>query len=53
MATGLECLDVAERYRLKARQGIAQLLTDVRVMDEEMREVPMDGSDRGGDRGPW
>jgi fatty-acyl-CoA synthase len=36
-------LDVAARYRLKARQGIAQLLTDVRVMDEEMREVPMDG----------
>jgi fatty-acyl-CoA synthase len=36
-------LDVAERYRLKARQGIAQLLTDVRVMDEAMREVPMDG----------
>jgi acyl-CoA synthetase (AMP-forming)/AMP-acid ligase II len=36
-------LEVAERYRLKARQGIAQLLTDVRVMDEEMREVPRDG----------
>ena len=36
-------LDVAERYRLKARQGIAQLLTDVRVMDEALREVPADG----------
>ena len=40
-------LDVAERYRLKARQGIAQLLTDVRVMDEEMREVPNDGKTVG------
>jgi fatty-acyl-CoA synthase len=40
-------LDVAERYRLKARQGIAQLLTDVRVMDEEMREVPPDGKTVG------
>jgi len=36
-------LDVTERYRLKARQGIAQLLTDVRVMDEQLREVPWDG----------
>jgi fatty-acyl-CoA synthase len=40
-------LDVAERYRLKARQGIAQLLTDVRVMDEEMREVLKDGKTVG------
>jgi fatty-acyl-CoA synthase len=40
-------LEVAERYRLKARQGIAQLLTDVRVMDEELREVPMDGQTIG------
>src|SRR5919198_2348503 len=40
-------LDVAERYRLKARQGIAQLLTDVRVMDEAMREVPMNGKTVG------
>jgi fatty-acyl-CoA synthase len=38
-----EALDLTERYRLKARQGIAQLLTDVRVMDEDMREVPQDG----------
>jgi fatty-acyl-CoA synthase len=42
-----DALDVAERYRLKARQGIAQLLTDVRVMDEEMREVPQDGKTVG------
>jgi fatty-acyl-CoA synthase len=40
-------LDLAERYRLKARQGIAQLLTDVRVMDEDMREVPPDGKTVG------
>jgi fatty-acyl-CoA synthase len=36
-------LDVTIRYRLKARQGIAQLFTDVRVMDEHLREVPLDG----------
>jgi fatty-acyl-CoA synthase len=36
-------LDVSQRYRLKARQGIAQLFTDVRVMHEDMREVPLDG----------
>jgi acyl-CoA synthetase (AMP-forming)/AMP-acid ligase II len=40
-------LDVAERYRLKARQGIAQLLTDVRVMDEALHEVPQDGKTVG------
>jgi fatty-acyl-CoA synthase len=40
-------LEVTARYRLKARQGIAQLFTDVRVMDEQMREVPMDGSTIG------
>jgi fatty-acyl-CoA synthase len=40
-------LDLAERSRLKARQGIAQLLTDVRVMDEDMREVPQDGKTIG------
>jgi fatty-acyl-CoA synthase len=40
-------LEVGERYRRKARQGIAQLLTDVRVMDEELREVPMDGATIG------
>jgi fatty-acyl-CoA synthase len=40
-------LDVAQRYRLKARQGVSQLFTDVRVMDEHMREVPMDGTTVG------
>jgi fatty-acyl-CoA synthase len=40
-------LDVGARYRLKARQGISQLLTDVRVMDEALREVPQDGKTVG------
>jgi acyl-CoA synthetase (AMP-forming)/AMP-acid ligase II len=40
-------LEIGERYRRKARQGIAQLLTDVRVMDEAMRQVPMDGQTIG------
>ena len=40
-------LDVATRYRMKARQGISQLLTDVRVMDEQMHEVPWDGKSVG------
>jgi fatty-acyl-CoA synthase len=39
--------DVSVRYRLKARQGIGQLLTDARVMDEHMRDVPMDGTTIG------
>lgn len=40
-------LDVHTRYRLKARQGIAQLLTDVRVMDDDLQEVPWDGQTVG------
>jgi fatty-acyl-CoA synthase len=40
-------LDVMARYRLKARQGISQLFTDVRVMDEHMQEVPLDGTSVG------
>ncbi|MGQ4809352.1 Long-chain-fatty-acid--CoA ligase [Candidatus Entotheonellaceae bacterium PAL068K] len=40
-------LEVSQRYRLKARQGISQLLTDVRVMDEHMQDVPMDGDTVG------
>jgi fatty-acyl-CoA synthase len=40
-------LDVAARYRLKARQGIGQILTDVRVMDSRLQEVPMDGKTVG------
>jgi fatty-acyl-CoA synthase len=40
-------LEVSQRYRLKARQGISQLFTDVRVMDEQLREVPLDGKTIG------
>ena len=40
-------LDVSTRYRLKARQGLSQLLTDVRVMDEHLQEVPWDGQTVG------
>jgi fatty-acyl-CoA synthase len=40
-------LDVTQRYRLKARQGVAQLLTDVRVMDDTMQEVSQDGKTVG------
>ncbi len=39
--------DVAVRYQLKARQGISQLLTDVRVLDEDLHEVPHDGETIG------
>ena len=39
--------EVAVRYQLKARQGISQLLTDVRVLDEQLREVPHDGQTIG------
>ena len=40
-------LDMQARYRLKARQGIAQLFADVRVMDAQLREVAMDGQTVG------
>ena len=40
-------LEVTARYRLKARQGISQLFTDVRVMDEHLHEVPLDGTTVG------
>jgi fatty-acyl-CoA synthase len=40
-------LDVTMRYRMKARQGLSQLLTDVRVLDEQMHEVPWDGKTVG------
>ncbi|GIX49652.1 MAG: fatty-acid--CoA ligase [Candidatus Tectimicrobiota bacterium] len=42
-----EALAVEERYRRKARQGIAQLLTDVRVVDAQGREVAWDGKTVG------
>jgi fatty-acyl-CoA synthase len=36
-------LPPAEQARLKARQGISQLLADTRVLDGSLREVPHDG----------
>jgi fatty-acyl-CoA synthase len=38
-----DALPDAERARIKARQGISQLLVDTRVLDENLREVPADG----------
>ena len=41
-------LDVEERARLKARQGISMLTADaVRVVDPEMRDVPADAETMG------
>src|SRR5206468_894552 len=36
-------LPAGERARIKARQGISQLLVDTRVLDENLNEVPHDG----------
>jgi fatty-acyl-CoA synthase len=43
-----EALTVADRARVKARQGV-ELITsgDLRVVDEEMRDVPADGATLG------
>ncbi|WP_116101354.1 acyl--CoA ligase family protein [Amycolatopsis thermalba] len=41
-------LDIAERSRLMARQGVGMLVTDgIRVVDEQMRDVPRDGVTMG------
>jgi len=41
-------LDLAERSRLMARQGVGMLVTDgVRVVDDDMRDVPADGTTMG------
>ena len=41
-------LDVEERARLKARQGLAMLTADpVRVVDPQMQDVPADGETMG------
>src|SRR5712691_4313083 len=41
-------LDVEERARLKARQGLCMLTADpVRVVDGEMKDVPADGATMG------
>jgi fatty-acyl-CoA synthase len=41
-------LPVEQRTRLKARQGVAYVIADpIRVVDEEMRDVPDDGATMG------
>jgi fatty-acyl-CoA synthase len=45
---GLADVPLAEQARLKARQGFPNLCAgDVRVVDEEMRDVPADGATMG------
>ena len=45
---GVEDLDGAERARLRARQGVPNLVAgEVRVVDEELRDVPADGETLG------
>jgi fatty-acyl-CoA synthase len=45
---GWDALDVDERTRLKARQGVHMLTADpVRVVDADMRDVPRDGETMG------
>ncbi|GAB3583745.1 AMP-binding protein [Amycolatopsis endophytica] len=41
-------LDIAERSTLMARQGVGMVVTDgIRVVDEQMRDVPRDGVTMG------
>jgi fatty-acyl-CoA synthase len=41
-------LPAEERARLKARQGVAMIMADpIRVVDEQMRDVPADGETMG------
>ncbi|MFD2422005.1 acyl--CoA ligase family protein [Amycolatopsis pigmentata] len=41
-------LDIAERSALMSRQGVGMVVTDgVRVVDEDMRDVPADGATMG------
>jgi len=40
-------LPAGERAKIKARQGISQLLADTRVLDENLQEVPHDGETVG------
>lgn len=45
---GWEALDVRVRSKLLARQGVGMVVTDgVRVVDEQMRDVPRDGMTLG------
>jgi fatty-acyl-CoA synthase len=43
-----DSLPLAQRVRLKARQGVAYIMADpIRVVDEKMRDVPADGQTMG------
>jgi fatty-acyl-CoA synthase len=45
---GWDALDVRERSKLLARQGVGMIVTDgVRVVDEQMQDVPRDGDTLG------
>jgi fatty-acyl-CoA synthase len=45
---GWDALDVSERSKLLARQGVGMLVTDgVRVVDDQLRDVPRDGTTLG------
>ena len=46
--TQWDALEPAERARIKARQGVGYVIADpVRVVDEQMRDVPPDGETMG------
>jgi len=45
---GWDTLDIKERSRLMARQGVGMIVTDgIRVVDEHMQDVPRDGETMG------
>jgi fatty-acyl-CoA synthase len=45
---GWDALDVRERSKLLARQGVGMIVTDgVRVVDDQMQDVPRDGDTLG------
>jgi fatty-acyl-CoA synthase len=45
---GWDALDIRERSRLTARQGVGMVCTDgIRVVDENMQDVPRDGETMG------
>ena len=45
---GWDALDIRERSRLLSRQGVGMVVTDgVRVVDEQMRDVPRDATTMG------
>ena len=45
---GWDALDIRERSKLLSRQGVGMIVTDgIRVVDEQMRDVPRDGATLG------